>query len=196
MARTVFGLRERADELADLLPAAKMLAGLLAVPDDQVVLAIHPATRTGVRVGIRGVADVNQLHVLLADTLPGLRPDPRVVDACRSARPDADAAIFTPRWQLFHPAALRSDGTLPRGFDSSDLWAWGHQSPADLPLDKGERVVLLGEPAYRAGWEVARKFPQLNGEWDVLERLSTPAVTEWLAKRCPQLPKLRERLAA
>ncbi len=196
MARAVDGLKERAAELADVLPAAKELSDLLAVPDDQVVLAIHPASRTGVRVVIRGVAEVHQLHVLLANEWTGPQPDSRIVDACRDSRPDPDASVFLARWQLFHPSALRPDGTLPRGFSGSDSWVWGERSPTVLPLVKGERVVLLGELTYRAGWEVARKFPRMSGELDVTERLTAAAVTEWLAKRCPQMPKLRERLAA
>lgn len=195
-ARAVTGLKEAAADLADVSPAAKELSELLAVPDDQVVLAIHPASRTGVRVVMRGIAEVHQLHVLLASEWGGARVDERVVDACRDGRPDPDANVFLARWQMFHLSALRPDGTLPRGFGASDAWVWGEQSPTALPLEKGERVVLLGEPTYRRGWEVGRKFPRLNGELDVTERLSASAVTEWLAKRCPELPKLRERLAA
>lgn len=195
-ARAVDGLRERAAELADVLPAANELCELLAVPDDQVVLAVHPASRTGLRVLMRGVAEVNQLHVLLANEWAGPRPDPRLVDACRDTRPDPDAGVFVARWQLFQPAALRADGTLPRGFEGSDSWVWGERSPAVLPLERGERVVLLGEPAYRAEWPVGRKHSRMNGELEVVERLSAAAVTGWLTKRCPQLPKLRERLAA
>jgi hypothetical protein len=195
-ARTVDGLQKRAAELADVLPAVKELSELLAVPDDQVVLAIHPASRTGMRVLLRGVAEVHQLHVLLSSEWTGPRPDPRVTAACRDTRPDPDASVFLARWQLFHPSALLPDGTLPRGLGASDSWVWGEQSPAVLPLEKGERVVLLGEPTYRAGWEVGRKFPRVNGDLEVVERLSAVAVTDWLAKRCPQLPAVRERLAA
>jgi len=195
-ARAIDGLRERAAELADVLPAAKEICDLLAVPDDHVVLAIHPASRTGMRVVIRGVAEVHQLHVLLANEWTGPQPDSRIVDACRDSRPDPDASVFLARWQLFHPSALRPDGTLPRGFGGSASWVWGERSPTVLPLEKGERVVLLGEPTYRAGWEVARKFPRMNGELELTERLSASAVTDWLSKRCPNLPKLRERLAA
>lgn len=194
-ARATDGLKEQAAGMADLLPAAKELCDLLAVPDDQVVLAIHPSARVGVRVVLRGIAEVNQLHVLLADALPGPRPDRRAVDACRDGRTDP-AAVFTPRHQLFRPSALRSDGTLPRGFGGSDWWVWGHECPSVLPAEKGERVVLLGEPTYRAGWQAGRKFPRMAGEVEVVERLSAAAVTAWLAERCPQLPTLAERLAA
>lgn len=195
-ARTVDGLREAAAKLVDVLPAAKELGELLAVPDDQVVLAVHPASRSGVRVVMRGIAEMNQLHVLLANEMPGPRVDPRLVDACRDTRPDSEASVFFARWQLFHPAALRPDGTLPRGFGGTDQWVWGHQSPTVLPLELGERVLLLGEPTYRAGWEVGRKFERVNGELDVTDRLTAGEVTDWLAARCPDLPKLRERLAA
>jgi hypothetical protein len=195
-ARAIDGLPAAAGELADVVPGAKELSELLAVPDDQVVLAVHPASRTGLRAVVRGVAEVHQLQVLLANEWAGPRPDRRIVDACRDARPDPDAAVFFARWQLFHPAALRPDGTLPRGFGGSDRWVWGGQSPAELPLEKGERVVLLGEPAYRPGWEVGRKFPRLNGEMEVVERMTTAAVTDRLAARCPELPRWSVRLAA
>lgn len=188
-ARTVDGLAEAAAGLADVLPAAGEVAGLLAVPDDQVVLAIHPEQRFGVKVMIRGVADVNQLHVLLADELPGPPVDPRIADAYRAARIDPDAGIFTARFQMFRPDALRADGTLPGGFAGSDSWVWGDESPAVLPLERGERVVLLGKPVAKAGWAVERKFSRLPGDVEVLEHLSEADVTRWLAARCPALPK-------
>ena len=195
-ARTIDGLAEAAAVVAGALPAAAEVAGLLAVPDDQVVLAVHPEGRFGVKVLMRGVADVNQLHVLLADELPGPPVDPRVAEACRDQSPDPDAATFTARYQMFRPDALQPDGTLPGGFVGSESWVWGDQSPAVLPQDKGERVVLLGKPAVRTTWAVGRKYPRLTGEVEVLARLGAAEVTRWLAARCPAMHEERVRAAA
>jgi hypothetical protein len=184
-ARATDGLRDAVVAVAKGHKPARELVELLDVPDDQVVLAIHPAARTGVRVLIRGVADVNQLHVLLADLLPGRRLDSRVVDAYLDADPDPDAAVMTARFQMFRPSALQPDGTLPRGFAGSDHWVWGEQSPAVLPLENGERVVLLGEPAFAAEWDVGRKFSRLPAEVERIESLGRAEVERWIATRCP-----------
>ncbi|MEO2089611.1 MAG: hypothetical protein ABGY75_08970 [Gemmataceae bacterium] len=184
-ARATDGLRGAIAAVAKVHKPARELVELLDVPDDQVVLAIHPEARVGVRVLIRGVADVHQLHVLLADLLPGRRVDSRILDAYLDADPDPDAAVMAARFQMFRPTALRPDGTLPRGFAGSDHWVWGEQSPAALPLESGERVVLLGEPAFAAEWDVGRKFPRLNAEVERVEALGRAEVERWLAARCP-----------
>lgn len=187
VARATTGLRQAAAAVARVHPAAGTLLDMLAVPDDQVVLAIDPAARVGVRLLIRGVADVNQLHVLLADRMPGRLPDARIVDAYLNADPDPEAAVMTARFQLLHPSALNADGTLPAGFAGSDHWVWGEQCPSVLPLEDGERVVLLGEPAYAATWEVRRKFSGMAAEVETIELLGRGRVERWLAARCPRL---------
>ncbi|HVJ81734.1 MAG TPA: hypothetical protein VNC50_11765, partial [Planctomycetia bacterium] len=194
-ARAVTGLAEAAKAVAPVLKSASELTELLAVPDDQVVLAIHPEARVGVRVLIRGVADVNQLHTLLADELigsrllPGQRPDPRIVSAYRDADPDPDADVMTARFQLFRPCALTVDGTMPRGFGGSDHWVWGEESPATFPMERGERVVVLSDAIMPTTWEVRRKFPRLSAEMHPVEVLSRTNVDRWLATRCPNWAK-------
>src|SRR5262249_29096356 len=55
-ARTIRGLGEVATTLAPHVPAAKDLADVLTVPDDETVLVIHPASRSGFRLLVRGIA--------------------------------------------------------------------------------------------------------------------------------------------
>lgn len=152
VARTIPGLREAA--LAAKLPAAKELADLLAVADDEVVVALDPAREVGVRLLVRGVADVGQFQALLSDAAPELRDR-------RSAR-----------WQAYRPAALRADGTLPAGMSGCEHWLWWHEPLAVVPLVRGERVLLLGPAAYPAAGEV--RFPELEASVEVLTVL-TPA---------------------
>jgi hypothetical protein len=187
-ARTIPRLRNVAEALAPNVPACRQLAGMLAIADDWTGIVLHPAARAGFRVRLRGVADLFQFHVLLADTiigpvrglLPGPRLDERVVEAYRGADVDPAADVATARFQMYRPSALRSDGTLPTGFQGVDDWLWGHESPADIPAVNGERVLLLGEPPYPRRWPVGRRFSLVRGELDLLDVLSATAVERWL----------------
>lgn len=189
-ARALPGLVEAVAASRD--PKAWLLAEVLAIPDDEVVRVIHPAARAGFRILVRGLADVNQFHTLIADAvtgsprqglLPGPRPHPRAVAAYRDQPTDPAAAVATARFQLFRPTALQADGTLPAGFGGCDHWLWGTEPLSAIPRENGERVVLLGEPVVRATWDVARKFSWLVGELDVVEVMTSAAVGEWLAAR-------------
>jgi hypothetical protein len=191
-ARAVPGLAEAAADLAADHPKARQIAEALTVPDDEVVRVIHPAARAGFRVLVRGVADVAQFHVLLADAvtgdpgrglLPGARPDPRAVAAYRDEPADGSEPVATARFQLFRPEALLPDGTLPPGFVGSDDWLWGPEPLTALPRVDGERTVLLAEPTVRASWDAVRRLSWLNGELDVVEVMTAAEVTGWLEAR-------------
>jgi hypothetical protein len=196
-ARATPGLCEAAKTLAPVFRASRELTELLAVPDDQVILAIHPTARVGIRVQIRGVSNLFQLHTLLAAEfynnrlLTGARIDARIVHAYLNADPDPDFPVMTARFQLFRPNALNLDGTLPIGFSGSDKWVWGNESPTAFSPEHGERVVLLGDAAYPATWEVGRQFPRLSAEIRSIEVLNRAEVESWLSARCPQLPRAK-----
>ena len=197
-ARAIFGLREAAAALAPHLPAAKDLAEVLAVPDDETVLVIEPAARAGWRVLVRGVADADQFQLLLTDAgtgvpadglLPGPPPPARLAAACRDADPLIPAGVpmvAEARFQFFRPSAVRPDGSLPGGFRGSDHWLWGHEPLAAVPRVDGERVVLLGEPAFRRTWEVERRFPAMPAELRLLRVLSPFQVAERLSRLAGQ----------
>jgi hypothetical protein len=162
-ARAVPGLREAAAAAASFLPAAKDLADLLAVPDDETILVLHPADRTAWRVAVRGVADAGQFQMLL-------------LDATRS--PSSRPA----RFQCFKPAALLPDGSLPGSFRGSDHWLWPHHPLAAAPRIDGDRVVLLGEPAFRQTGETEPRFPGLAADLHLLESLNPFRVAERLSR--------------
>ncbi len=162
VARAVPELRDAAAALAPRFPAAKNLADLLAVPDDEVVVAIDPARGVGARVLVSGVATVAEFHLLLADIAPELLAGPP---------PAAEPGVGVAHWQFHRPAALRPDGSLPTGMSGHANWLWGHEPLAAVPLANGERVILLGPPAYPAAWDVAPRFPGLHASAAVLEML-------------------------
>lgn len=190
--RTARAVPHLTDRLADLAPDHRLcreLSALLAVPDDLAIVVIHPAARAGWQVVLRGVADLNQFHVLLADAvtgppargfLPGPKPNPKVVAAYQDAAVAADD-VATARFQFVCPSGLRADGTLPAGLRGVDHWLWGHESPAAVPAVDGEQVLLLADAAYPRGWPAGRRFPALRGEVRVAEVLSAGQVGDRLA---------------
>lgn len=206
VARSLEGLRAAAAVLAPHCSAARDLADLLAAPDDEVVLVLHPEERIGYRLAVRGVVDVGQFHILMAagiaDGLDGnalsVAPLPsRFVAACRNQGPAVPAGIpmtIEARFQLYAPAALLANGALPEGFGGCGHWLWPATPLAAVPRIDGERVVLLGPPAYAASWEVAARFPGLAADVRIIETISAFRVAERLSRFTgkPIPPRSRE----
>jgi hypothetical protein len=162
VARATDGLREAAGALASRCRAARELVELLAVPDDEVFLALAPGDRKGVRLSVRGAADVAQLHRLVAFGL----------DVADSS------------FQLLAPAALLADGALPTGFAGCEHWLWPTQPLAAVPRIGGERVVLVGPAVVRAALDVELRFPGLAVECETVQTLNAFQTAEALSRLC------------
>lgn len=160
VARAVDGLAPAARAMAPHCPAARELVDLLTVPDDEVFLALAPTARAGLRLHLRGAADAVQLYRLLS------------------------GSFATPPFQLFLPAALRSDGTLPTGFAGSEHWLWPTQPLAAVPRIGGERVVLVGPAVVRSVPGAELSFPDLAVEAEALEVLNAFQTADALARLC------------
>jgi hypothetical protein len=189
VARATPGLRQVAEALAPVCAAARELADLLAVPDDEVVTVLHPQLQLGFRLVVRGVADAGQFQVLLLDAANELFPGPRVLErfvtACSVADPQSVGGVpmvMEARFQMYGVGALGAGGVMPQGFGGNDHWLWPHTPLALVPARDGERIVLLGPPAYRATWEVTRRFPSLPAEVRLLEPLTSSQVAERVGK--------------
>jgi len=185
VARAIPGLRAAAAHH----PAGTQLAELLAVPDDEPVLVLHPKLRAGFRVFVRGIADIAQFHLLLLDAVEGDVAGPplpsRFRIACAEANPVIPAGVpmvAEARFQFFKPTAIQSDGSIPSGFHGCEHWLWHSQPLASIPRIDGERVILLGEPAFRQTWEVERRFPAMPAEVRLLEVLNPFRVAEELSR--------------
>lgn len=174
-ARAVPGLAAAATAVDH--PRANELAELLAMPEDEVILVIHPTARAGFRLTTRGVVNLYQFHVLLAGAVTG---DPGR-GLLPGRRPDPDADIATARFQFYRPSALQPDGTLPPGFTGSDHWLWAREPLAAIPRLGDERVVLIADPIIRETWDTESR--RVKSELDMLEVLSAAAVDDWIAGR-------------
>lgn len=137
--------------------AVAPLLQVLSVTDDDVVRVVHPAAGVGVRLLVRGVFDVAELHRRLADVIPG------------------------PRWQFFRPEALRPDGTLPQGPGGAEHWLWGHEGVNTLARLDGDRTVLIDSPARPVTDTESRRRNLVAGEVRVMETMGVEAVDAWVA---------------
>ena len=190
MARAVPGLCDAALGV----PQVGELAGILGLREEEVWLVIHPAARAGFRVVLEGVADVAQLHVLLADRLTGdpsrgylagRRPNADALAACQDTAPN-EGVVATGRFQFYRPEALRANGTLPRGFEGASTWFWGRETLDTVPQQNGERILLIGEPVLPTTWEVTRRFSRIAAEAKMVDVLTAGEVETWLRARSPK----------
>jgi hypothetical protein len=179
-ARAIPDLPDRLKTLAPLHRKCRALQDLLGVVDDEVVTVIFPVLRRGWRLHVRGLADLGQFHVLLADTLGPPMPD-ALVEACRGHAVNPDSCVATIRWQFYRPKAL-TGGRLPQSFAGSDHWLWERDALAPMP-----RVLLAGPPIYPRQWLVPW-VRATAGSVDVLGPLTRTTLDEWLG----QAPRLSQ----
>jgi len=194
VARALEGLRVAAEKLAAECPAARRLADLLAIPEDEAFTVLHPEQRTGFRLLTRGVADIGQFHVLMVDAvtgepaagfLPGPPIPARFIAAYRDVNPATPAGVpmvIRARHQLLAPSALLPDATAPIGFAGCEHWLWPAMPLSAVPRVDGERVIVLGAPAFDMTWDVMRPFPELGAKVQLLETLSPFRVAERLSR--------------
>jgi hypothetical protein len=90
--------------------------------------------------------------------------------------------VVEARFQLLGAAALAPDNTLPDGFAGCEHWLWPAMPLSVVRRVNGERVVLLGPPAFAATWDVSRRFPALAAELRLVETLSPFRVAEHLSR--------------
>ncbi len=194
VARALDGFSAAAVALASHCLAANDLADLLTVPDDEVFLALTPHTRTGVRLHVRGAASVAQLHRLLAEPLPPAPSPKKGGGEEQTGNASAPRSGFSPSLlrggvgegfcalQLFAPAALLPDGTLPAGFAGCGRWLWPTQPLAMVPRVNGERVVLAAPSVVRPAPDAEVRFPTMAVESEVIQTLNPFQVAEVLSR--------------
>ena len=195
VARATVGLAEAAAGLASRCAAARDLADLLAIPDDEVFLALAPAERTGVRLHLRGATDVAQLHRLLVNARREPNPPTPFPEKEGGAGLTAGLSPLSPwgrglgegslpSFQLLAPSALRPDGTLPTGFTGCEHWLWPTQPLAAVPRIGGERIVLMGPAVVRSALDVEPRFPDLAVECETVQTLNAFQTAEALSRLC------------
>lgn len=157
MARAVPRLRQRLAKLGNCHEHCRQFSNLLDLVDDEIISVSLPAERTGWRILVRGLANLGQLHVMLADRINPLKIS-------------GDTATI--RWQFFSPVGLQAHNTLPQGLHGHEHWLWESQHLREIALVNGKRQLLAGPPTYPRQWIVKNPFAAVTGELYLLETIS------------------------
>jgi hypothetical protein len=183
-------LRAKAANIADYNTAGHWISMILAVLDDEPILAIEPATNLGILGRISGVVDNFQLNTLLMHEFPKSgffarrRVPQRVADVARGAGPQQTGDIVTSVWNLYTWQAIQPDLKLPdpNDYGAHTNWIWNEGKPEDIPDFDGRRVILLGPPSYPRSWQSQRMFLMLPASLVCERKLSKDEVHGWLQR--------------
>jgi hypothetical protein len=183
-------LRAQAQRIAELHEGAHWIQLILSVLDDEPLLVIEPATRTGILARSSGIVDNFQLNTLLMDAFPASSPSSlrrvslSAAEIARGTGPQMSEEVVTGAWNLYTWQALRRDLRLPESGDNDATghWIWNEGIPADIPLFEERRVILLGPPSYERSWRSQRMFESLPARLHIEQRLTPAEATAWLER--------------
>lgn len=158
----------------DHIGAARWLHGLLRVLDDAPLVVLHRRSGRGFKVTISGIGDNAQLHILLAANLigserrwllPGKKPSRAEIAAATQSPSVTPRGGITGRFNLV---------------DGHGDWIRHEGHPADIPLFRDERVIVL-DPLPRArSWNTGRRYPLMKPEVTLQRHLSEAEAAEWI----------------
>lgn len=182
-------LRASAEQFETFAPWGHWITLLLSVLDNEPIVVIEPAAKTGFVGTMSGISGNFQLQTLLMDVYPRAPgEEPRISqEVAENARGLGEQVLeetLHGSWNLYTYQALRSDHTLPEAedFDSAPYWIWGEGKPEDIPTVDNHRVILLGPPTYERMWRVQREFDQLKADITITQLLTPEEVDTWLSR--------------
>lgn len=196
-ARSIPELLDQSNELdAASYGTRSFLSKMLLVLDDASLLVLDSDQNKGYRAKISGIADNFQLHTVLMGRLFGDPAEGWIdaegfdMDQIRRAMTevcDKSSPIIQGAFNLWNWSGVLPDGKLPslKGQDQSngfEHWIWNEGVPADIATFEGERIVILGPPAYERSWRGGLIFNGMQPEFVVREKLSEEAVKQWFQK--------------
>jgi len=183
-------LRAPAQRIAEYHEGGHWIQLILSVLDNEPLLVIEPATRTGFLARSFGIVDNFQLNTLLMDAFPtsgpsGMRRVPlNIAEIARGNGPQESDDVVTGVWNLYTWQALRPILQLPEKSDNeaSQHWIWNEGVPGDIPLFEDRRVILLGPPSYERSWRAMRMFERLPARLHIERHLTPAEATAWLER--------------
>lgn len=158
-------LDEAVSACYDYLPDLIDVACLLAVLDDEPLLVVHRASQSGYRLIMAGIADVFQLHTLLAHLLIGPAERGLIDDAGPGPDPAQVAAATDGR----RDAPMRSYFTL-RDVHGEEIW--NQSIPVDIPRRRRHRLIVLDTQERPTYWPHGRSFSHMRPTLELSQQLN------------------------
>jgi len=175
-------LMELVDKLSRYEETVHFLRAYLRILDEEIVV-IHPVSRVGALVHVNGIADVFQLHTLLAAESAFLdpeaeKPGEKAMATARGEGPvETDEIVIGP-WQMQSWRALAGDFNP----EATTHWIWNEALPFDVPILDGKRVIVLLDAAYPRTWSATRLFESVKAKLKVQRLLDDAEVEAWISR--------------
>lgn len=134
-----------------------------------------PLEKRVFEVAIDGVVSNFELHTLLAAALipAGIAaeaPSAALVAYLEGHGPPPPDSYVAGTWNIYDHRAL-GQPLEPANKVSPECWVWGEGRPAHVVSGSGQRVLVLGPPAYQRTWNVGRTFSALPQSIKLLREL-------------------------
>ncbi len=168
-------LRDAATSMSS--SAAHFLPVLLDAEMAQTWTVHVPLENRVFEVTLDGVVSNFELHTLLAAALvpagiTGEAPSPALLAYLEGHGPPPPDGYVAGVWNIYDHRALGQDVSAANKV-SPDCWVWGEGRPAHVVSDSGQRVLVLGPPAYQRTWGVGRTFAAMPQSVTLLRELSS-----------------------
>lgn len=183
-------LRPLAEKLSDAHEAGHCLGKLLAVLDDEPMIALDPEQRLGIVGRMSGISENFQLSGLLMDCFPNpgifrrRRISKKSAAILRGDGPQMSDETLTAPWNLYTYQAIAGGNSLPGEGEMGDSehWICNEGIPDDIPLALDKRVILIGPMSYPRMFQCQRMFQKLPASIDIDETLSPEQVDQWVSR--------------
>lgn len=178
------GLRDLAAPLSERHEGAFFLDAMLGVLDKEPILVLEPARKRGFIGTFSGIADNAQLHALLMAHYPDAAktfPKKALAIFDGSGEQTSEFSVES-NWNLYCYRALDRDGNIKNDLADSQHWLWNEDSPLEIPIFEGMRVIVLGPSSYTRGWQAQRLFAPLRASIDVDRELNAGDVAAWIER--------------
>jgi hypothetical protein len=175
------------DQLARYDVTMHYLRAFLRMLDGPVVI-IDPVHKIGAKVLPIGIADVFQLHTLLA-AISDLRfgemerPSAEALAVVSGTGPVESEHVVLGPWQMQSWRALAGDLNA----EETTHWIWNEALPYDIPQLDEMRVIVLLEAAYPRTWTASRLFESIPASLEILEMFGDSEVERWISRAKEEL---------
>jgi hypothetical protein len=161
---------------------------LLNLLEKEPLVVIDLANKRGFVAKFGGIPDNAHFITLLMDTFvqqvvfgkPLVSYD--VAQCAKGIGPCEVAEDVQGVWNIYTFHALNEMQRLPEPKDltANKHWIWNDQTPAQIPVLHGHRIVLIGPPSYPRQWTFRRKFKHVSASIQVDYELNKLDLQMWL----------------
>lgn len=165
------------------------LYSLLEILFDSPIVVIDVDNHKGFEGKISGVSDNFQLQHLLMG-LEEMNENPAISEAdlavANGTGIHVSNTIMERKWNMYTHEIIEENDWLDikvgpaKTFELQEHWILGKDSPLEIPIRDGKRVILLGRCSHKQPCKMQRTFKNMKASIEVEKMLSEEEINSWL----------------